>query len=235
MSVKKYIADKLTEKFEGVDEEVISRVSVAAAKNCKTEEDADAWIEKQTVHTLYKSYTDSRVTDAANKSVKTYEAKYGLKDGKKVKKEPEDDDDDDDDDEGKGKKKDDMPAWAKSMFERLDALQQDKTKNTRRNSLTEALKDVKEENKANFLKAYERMSFKDDDDFNDWLENDVKSFAEEAIKKQKVDESHVSAPKAGRTDNTKEINPILKARIEANEKQAPQTSVLRGLGTQTTD
>lgn len=232
MSVKKYIADKLKEKFEDVEDEVISRVSVAAAKTVKTEDEADAWIEKQTVHTLYKSYADSRVTDAANKSVKTYEEKYGLKDGKKVKK------DDDEDEGGEGKNKrtdgDDIPAWAKSMFERLDALQQDKTKNTRRNSLAEALKDVKDENKADFLKAYERMSFKDDDDFNDWLENDVKSFAEKAIKQQKVDEGRVSAPKSGRTDNSKEINPILQARIKAAEKEAPTaTDALRGLTPET--
>lgn len=233
MSVKKYIADKLKEKFEDVEDEVISRVSVAAAKTVKTEDEADAWIEKQTVHTLYKSYADSRVTDAANKSVKTYEEKYGLKDGKKVKK------DDDDGEGGEGKNKrtdgDDMPAWAKALTEEVKALRSDKTKNTRRSSLAEALKDVKDENKADFLKLYDRMSFKDDEDFNNWLENDVKEFAEKAIKQQKVDEGRVSAPKAGRTDNSKEINPILKARIEANEKQAPQTSVLRGLGTQTTE
>lgn len=233
MSVKKYIADKLKEKFEDVEDEVISRVSVAAAKTVKTEDEADAWIEKQTVHTLYKSYADSRVTDAANKSVKTYEEKYGLKDGKKVKK------DDDDDEGGEGKNKrtdgDDMPAWAKALTEEVKALRSDKTKNTRRSSLAEALKDVKEENKADFLKLYDRMSFKDDEDFNNWLENDVKEFAEKAIKQQKVDEGRVSPPKSGRTDNSKEVNPILKARIEANEKQAPQTSVLRGLGTQTTE
>lgn len=232
MSVKKYIADKLKEKFEDVEDEVISRVSVAAAKTVKTEDEADAWIEKQTVHTLYKSYADSRVTDAANKSVKTYEEKYGLKDGKKVKK------DDDEDEGGEGKNKrtdgDDIPAWAKSMFERLDALQQDKTKNTRRNSLAEALKDVKDENKADFLKLYDRMSFKDDEDFNNWLENDVKEFAEKAIKQQKVDEGRVSAPKSGRTDNSKEINPILKARIKAAEKEAPTaTDALRGLTPET--
>lgn len=232
MSVKKYIADKLKEKFEDVEDEVISRVSVAAAKTVKTEDEADAWIEKQTVHTLYKSYADSRVTDAANKSVKTYEEKYGLKDGKKVKK------DDDEDEGGEGKNKrtdgDDIPAWAKSMFERLDALQQDKTKNTRRNSLAEALKDVKDENKADFLKLYDRMSFKDDEDFNNWIENDVKEFAEKAIKQQKVDEGRVSAPKSGRTDNSKEINPILKARIKAAEKEAPTaTDALRGLTPET--
>lgn len=233
MSVKKYIADKLKEKFEDVEDEVISRVSVAAAKTVKTEDEADAWIEKQTVHTLYKSYADSRVTDAANKSVKTYEEKYGLKDGKKVKK------DDDDDEGGEGKNKrtdgDDMPAWAKALTEEVKALRSDKTKNTRRSSLAEALKDVKDESKADFLKLYDRMSFKDDEDFNNWLENDVKEFVEKAIKQQKVDEGRVSPPKSGRTDNSKEVNPILKARIEANEKQAPQTSVLRGLGTQTTE
>lgn len=232
MSVKKYIADKLKEKFEDVEDEVISRVSVAAAKTVKTEDEADAWIEKQTVHTLYKSYADSRVTDAANKSVKTYEEKYGLKDGKKVKK------DDDDDEGGEGKNKhtdgDDMPAWAKALTEEVKALRSDKTKNTRRSSLAEALKDVKDENKADFLKLYDRMSFKDDEDFNNWLENDVKEFAEKAIKQQKVDEGRVSAPKAGRTDNSKEINPILKARIEAAEKEAPTaTDALRGLTPET--
>lgn len=227
MSIKKYIADKLKEKFEDVEDEVISRVSVAAAKTVKTEDEADAWIEKQTVHTLYKSYADSRVTDAANKSVKTYEEKYGLKDGKKVKK------DDDDDEGGEGKNKrtdgDDMPAWAKALTEEVKALRSDKTKNTRRSSLAEALKDVKDENKADFLKLYDRMSFKDDEDFNNWLENDVKEFAEKAIKQQKVDEGRVSAPKAGRTDNTKEISPILKARIEAAEKETDEPSALRGL------
>lgn len=236
MSIKKYIADKLKEKFEGVEDDVISRVSVAAAKNCKDEDEADSYIEKLTIHALYKSYTDSRVTDSANKAIKTYESKYGLKDGAKVKKSIEDDDEDDDDDEDEPKPKnkkhkggDEMPAWAKALNDKLDRLENSKTTENRKSRLTEALKDVNEKSRASFMQNFSRMSFKDDEDFDNWLDTDVKTFANEAIKQQKINESHVGAPKAGRTDNTKEISPILKARIEAAEKETDEPSALRGL------
>lgn len=84
---------------------------------------------------------------------------------------------------------DDTPAWAKTLIEtnsklteRLNALESGKTAELRRTTLEAKLKDVPEKLKNNYLKQFDRMSFKDDEDFNSFVaetETEAKELAQD--------------------------------------------------------
>ena len=216
MNLRKFILDALRKKFEGVDEKVLNRIARTAAKTVKTEEEATQFVEDYTIQQVIDSYTDSRVNEASENAVRNYEKKFGLKDGKKAgegdgdTEDPEDGDKNKPDDvQGKGGKGegdkggtgDDMPAWAKAMIEgqkaindRLDKIENGKTADTRKSKLAEILKDAPDKVKARYEKAFARMSFKDDEDFEDWLENDVTPDVEDSSASEEQGKGMVCGP-----------------------------------------
>lgn len=117
------------------------------------------------VEPLLKSFqgdVDKRVNDAVAKA----KADAGKSDPTK-KKEGEDDEPKDDPT---------MPAWAKQLIEqnkvyadKLTALESGKTLETRKSQLEAKLKDAPEKVKTSYMKQFERMSFKDDEDFTGYL------------------------------------------------------------------
>ena len=76
--------------------------------------------------------------------------------------------------------KDETPEWAKALISEVQGLKADKLQTSRRSQYESIYKDVKDEKfKANQLAKFDRMNFKDDDDFNSFIEteaNDVKDF-----------------------------------------------------------
>ena len=76
--------------------------------------------------------------------------------------------------------KDEAPEWAKALISEVHGLKADKLQTSRRSQYESIYKDVKDEKfKANQLAKFDRMNFKDDDDFNSFIEteaNDVKDF-----------------------------------------------------------
>lgn len=70
----------------------------------------------------------------------------------------------------------DAPAWAKTLIEtnnklteRLNSLESGKTTESRRSQLEAKLKDAPEKLKTTYLKQFDRMNFKDDEDFTGFL------------------------------------------------------------------
>ena len=250
MNLRKFILDALRKKFEGVDEKVLNRVARAAAKTVKTEEEATQFVEEQTIQQVIDSYTDSRVNEASENAVKNYEKKFGLKDGKKAGEGDDDTDDpgagdkgksDDDANKGgkgegdKGGKGDEMPAWAKAMIEgqkaindRLDKIETGKTTDTRKSKLADILKDAPDKVKARYEKAFARMSFKDDEDFEDWLENDVTPDVEESSTSEEQGKAKVGGPKGGSKGGKEEYKPsqALKDRIKRNETETAPSAIM---------
>lgn len=100
MNLKRFIFDSLKTKFEGISDKVLNRIAAKLAKTAKTEEEATTAVEELTLQQVIDSYSDSRVTEAQEKAIGSYEKKHGLKDGKRIK--PEDADDADMDDLGEG-------------------------------------------------------------------------------------------------------------------------------------
>ncbi len=76
--------DLLKAKFEGVSEQILSRIADKVAKTAKTDEEVQTAVDGLTFQSLLDSYGDSRATEAQQTAVRNYETKHGLKDGKAV-------------------------------------------------------------------------------------------------------------------------------------------------------
>lgn len=234
MSIRKTALEALKTKFEGIDEKVLSRIAYKIAKTANDEEEAKEQVEDYTLQGVIDAYTDSRVTDG----VKTYEEKHGLKDGKKVKKETDTDDDDgtDDDDDDKGSSKktgkkskaseddDDMPSWAKALMAKVDSLENGKRVDTRKTKLDKLLENLPEKAKKSYLREFSRASFKDDEDFENWIE-EITPDIEDAADDQHADTSTSGKPKGGGGGNTDVVNPLVQARVDARKAETSNPAI----------
>lgn len=216
--MKNKILELLKPKFEGVSETILGRIADKLAKTAKTDEDVNTLVEGVTFQQILESYGDSRATEAQQSAVANYEKKHGLKDGKSVKTEPKT--------EPKAEPKtedDDMPAWAKALLEsnkalttRLETIEGDKTAKARKSALDKVLGKAPERIRQRYEKDFSRMNFKDDDDFNGWIEEitpDVESIVNDYNTKGGV----VTRPKVSGGGSKADENPHLKARIAERE------------------
>lgn len=219
--MKEKIFEALKTKFAGVKDEILSRMADKAAKTVKTDAELETYIEGVTTQTLLEAYGDSRATDAQKTAVANYEKKHNIKDGRPVA-EPEP--------EPKPKDDDTVPAWAqalidsnKAMQAQLDALNGEKVATSRKAQLDEILKDCPEKVKARFEKDFERLNFKDDDDFAAWLadsKTDIEGITADFTAKGGV----VTPPKGG-GGAAKTVDPLVQARIDARAKEAVPSAI----------
>lgn len=83
--MRKAILDALKAKFQGVSESVLNRIADKLCKTVTTAEQVQTAVDGVTIQQVIEGYADSRATEASQTAVHTYEQKYGLKDGAKVK------------------------------------------------------------------------------------------------------------------------------------------------------
>ena len=167
--MKQQLLDALKTKFDGVSDNILSRIADNLAKTVTKAEDVQTAVDGVTFQRVLESYGDSRATEAQQTAVKNYETKHNLKDGKPVEKE-----------EPKPKPQgggDDVPEWAKAMQEQLKNLQTEnaqlraeRTTETRQAQLSKLTEKLPEP----IRKAYGRISVDNmtDEDFAALL-NDV--------------------------------------------------------------
>lgn len=230
--MKEKILEALKTKFEGVKDEILGRMAEKAAKTVKTDAEMKTYIEGVTMQTLLEAYGDSRATDAQKTAVANYERKHNIKDGKPVE-EPKPI-------EPKPKGEETVPAWVqaiidsnKAMQEELAAIKGEKVATTRKAQLDEILKDCPEKVKARFEKDFARLNFKDDDDFAGWLAEskaDIEAITADFTTKGGI----VTPPKTGSKDGHSQVNPALKAQVDASKEEATQVAggaVILGLTT----
>lgn len=256
MNLRKFILDALKKKFEGVDEKVLNRIARNAAKTVKSEDEATQFVEDYTIQQVIDSYSDSRVTE----SIVSYEKKHGLKDGKPASTDddPDDvednkdpdkdkkgkkDDDPDEDGEDKGKKgNDEMPSWARALIEgqtrlneRLDGIEKGKAADARKSKFMETIKDAPEKFRERAEKKFARYTFKDDGDFEEYLE-ELAEEVEEASTTEKTKGAIVNPPKGGNKGGNGNYQPsaAMKARAERNKAEVT-TSAIQGLPTANTN
>lgn len=158
----------LKTKFAGVADAILEKIATKKGANI-TDEQVNSIAEGISFQNIIDSHADSRVNEATASAVANYEKKHGIKDGKAVgggkqedKKEPEED----------------APEWAKSIIDTNKALQDkiaqmegEKTAGSRKSQLIEAINGTSEVFKARYQKDFDRMNFKDDADFAEWLED----------------------------------------------------------------
>ena len=192
------ILDALKKKFAGVNDKILERMAKKMAKTTKTEDEVQTAVDGVTFQQIIDSEGDRRANEATDTAVRNYETKHNLKDGKPVAK-PNDDDDDDDDDvtlddddvndddntkgskgkKGKGKKGmsrtekllQQMLDNQQKINERLDRMDGEKTATSRKSRFEELLKDAPEKVRTRYMRDYDRLSFKDDADYDQWLED----------------------------------------------------------------
>lgn len=243
MSIKRFILDSLKTKFAGIDEKVLNRIAAIAVKTVKSEEEAKTYVEELTLQQVIDSYTDSRTTDAQEKAVKSYEEKFGLKDGKPANSTEEPggeggeggnggaDDDGKNGGEGKGGEK--VPDYVKSLFGKIDALTNEvttlkagKVADTRKSTLEALLKDAPEKTRNTLMKNFNRMQFKDDADFEEWIE-EITPDVEEATTSQAASEGVVGRPKSGAsTGKEGQANSYVQARVNARKAETVAPAII---------
>ncbi|MCD8313568.1 MAG: hypothetical protein LUC24_05345 [Bacteroidales bacterium] len=159
--MKKEILDALKAKFTGVSDTILDGIAERLAKTVTTAEEVKTAVDGVTFQQVLESYGDSRATGATKTAVLNYEKKYGLKDGVKVKAEGDDTDKNTDPNKNADGGTDDMPKWAKSLFEsqkkleeRLTAQDRDRTAESRRKQLSDVISRLPE----SLRKGYERTS-----------------------------------------------------------------------------
>ena len=230
--MKKEILDALKAKFVGVSEAILNRIADKLAKTVTKQEDVATAVEGVTFQQVLESYGDSRATEAQQTAVANYEKKHGLKDGKKVE-EPKSKEENKPDGE-------DMPEWAKALVEsnktltaKLSAIEGEKLATSRKSSLDAILKSAPEKIRQRYEKDFARMTFKDDQDFTNWI-GEITPDVEAITNEYKAKGGVVTRPKAGAAGGKgEEKNPYLEARIKEREA-ATATPAIQGLATETT-
>ena len=185
----KKILALLKNQFPGVREDVLTNMAKGMEMAVKTEEDAKKLVEsldKDKVEAFSKDYRsgiDKEITEANKTFERGLRDKYDFKD-KTIG---------DDDDPGKGGKgggSDDIEtkianAMAKAMAplnEFMTSIKAEKITSGRRSQVESLLKDVPESYKNRILKDFARMSFQDDNAFDDYLtdtKTDVDAYVQE--------------------------------------------------------
>ncbi len=165
--MKEKILAALKAKFVGGNANVLNRIAEKLAKTVTTDEQvttAVAGVTQEFIEVI-ESYGDSRATEATQTATQNYETKYGLKDGKPINGGAL---------ETGGQSNgapvtttqpaggtETVPAWAqqlidsnKTLSERLDKMDGDRTTATRKQQLSAVYEKLPE----NLRKPYERIS-----------------------------------------------------------------------------
>lgn len=236
--MKKEILEALKAKFVGVSEAILSRIADKLAKTAKTSEEVATAVEGVTFQQVLESYGDSRATEAQQSAVTNYEKKHGLKDGKKLEAGEGEGNKGGKTGEGEGAGGDIAAQIAaavnnalKPLNDKLAALEGEKTTNSRRSVLSKILEGSHERIRQRYEKDFARMNFKDDEEFNGWIDEitpDIEAIRNDFETKGGV----VTGTKGGKsTGNGGDENPYLKERIAA--KQAEKTApAIAGLQTE---
>lgn len=167
--MKKELFDALKAKFPGVSDSILDRIATKLAKTVTTAEQVKTAVEGVTIQQVIESYGDSRATEASEtarkNAVQEYESRYGLKDGVKTTttttggEQPTG---------GSATNPtggtDEAPAWAKSLIERIDRMENAKTTETRTQQLNAVIGKLPD----NLRKAYEHLPVDkySEEDFN---------------------------------------------------------------------
>ena len=227
--MKKKIIELLATKFEGVSENILSRIADKLSKTITSEDDLEDAVSKVTFQTVIESYADSRVTEAQKTAVENYKKKHNINDdatptpSQQPQLQPEQ----------PKSSADEMPEWAKTLVEsnkalsaKIAAMESEKVGNSRKAKLQDAVKGLPEAIANRYAKDFARLQFKDDADFDGWLNEVAPEMA--AVAKDFA-KPRFNAPKSGGAAKTEEINPMLKARIDERAKADVASSAIQGL------
>lgn len=246
MEFEQLILTALQTKFAGVDAKILGRIAKKHAKTATgtTEADAKTIVDGITLQQVLDSYGDHRATEAQKTAVANYESKHNLRDGKPVDSAQQAQNTDTAQQGGQNQTagqqggqqpEEKVPAWAqqimevnKALREELNGYKAERTQNDRLARFRKAIEKAPDKVKARYEKDFARLSFKDDADFDSYLEEiepDITAIAEQVSRKG----AQVGAPFGSQGSNTAPSD-LVKARFEAAAK-ADATPAIAGLPT----
>lgn len=244
MDFEQLILAALQTKFAGVDAKILGRIAKKHAKTATgtTEADAQTIVDGITFQQVLESHADYRATEAQKTAVANYESKHNLRDGKPVEQQQpasqQQTASQTAGQQGGDDQRDKIPGWAQKIMddnkayrEELASLRAERTQNDRLERFRKAIESAPDKVKARYEKDFGRLTFKDDADFDSYLEEiapDITAMAEQEQRKG----AKVSAPFGAQGSGT-EASALVKARFEAASK-AEATPAIAGLPTSNT-
>lgn len=248
MEFEQLILAALQTKFTGVDAKILGRIAKKHAKTATgtTEADAKTIVDGITFQQVLESHADYRATEAQKTAVANYESKHNLRDGKPVETSQQQTRQQEQQSAQQGQQsqtaqqggqqpEEKVPAWAqqlmndnKALREEINGYKAERTQNNRLERFREAIKGAPDKVKARYEKDFARLTFKDDADFDSYLEEiapDITAMAEQVSRGG----AKVGAPFGSQGSGTA-ASELVKARFEAAAK-ADATPAIAGLPT----
>ena len=205
----KQILDALTTKYKGVDARILTRMARRLAKEVKEADEIQEKVDEITMMDFIEMEGTRRANAAKEQATKDYESKYNLKNGKPAEQADKtavdtddlsDTEDDEDDDEdfplaakanksskgGRSKSQTKMEnqlaqltAAVTALTGTVNGMQQERTAKTRRQQYEQLFEGVDEKVKGRYMRNFDRLTFKDDADFDGWLDEMTPQITEE--------------------------------------------------------
>lgn len=244
MEFEQLILNALQTKFTGVDAKILGRIAKKYAKTATgtTEADAKTIVDGITFQQVLESHADYRANEAQKTAVANYESKHNLRDGKPIEQPQQQSTQTQSQQEqsqtaqqGGQQTEDKVPAWAQQMIadnkalrEELQSYKTERTQNNRLERFREAIKGAPDKVKARYEKDFTRLTFKDDADFDSYLEEIAPDITAMAALSPRNGAS-VGAP-FGSQGSSAAASELVKARFEAAAK-ADVAPAIAGLPT----
>lgn len=202
----------LKTKFVGVDDAVLDRIATRKVEGLTDESQITSIVDGISFSDVLTSYGDFRAGDATSSSIRNYEKKHNLKDGKPIENpnpnpKPEE-------------KKDDVPAWAQALIDsnktlstELSTLKQEKLQATRQEQVLAKAKEygIPE----NYAK---RCAIKEDEDLDTYFKDLKQDFANDGFKSVQAPETPEQKFEKESTEIAKMIDKGTEEIVEQNKK-----------------
>lgn len=213
--MNKIILEALTAKFEGVNAEILTRVAEKLATKATTEEEAKALAEGVSFQDLLDRYGDYRAQQASSKQPKPAPQEPKPAPAPQEPKQP-------------NEPSDVLPEWAKELKAELESYKAQEANAKRLGKLKDILKELPESLRGRYERDFSRLTFKDDEDFTQWVEEltpDVSSILEDYKKMG----GSVTNPKGGGGNQEPTISAELQKKIEEAKAQQGANNPIKGL------
>lgn len=213
--MNKIILEALTAKFEGVNAEILTRVAEKLATKATTEEEAKALADGVSFQDLLDRYADYRVQQASSKQPKPAPQEPKPAPAPQEPKQP-------------NEPSDVLPEWAKELKAELESYKAQEVNAKRLGKLKDILKELPESLRGRYERDFSRLTFKDDEDFTQWVEEltpDVSSILEDYKKMG----GSVTNPKGGGGNQEPTISAELQKKIDEAKAQQGANNPVKGL------
>jgi hypothetical protein len=227
--MKQKILEALKAKFVGVSDTILSRIAEKSARTVTTEDAVQAAVDAVTFQQVIDSESDRRATEATQTAVINYEKKHSIKEGKPVtgggqgtQTEPSGPTAS----EQGGELATQIAAAIKTavtpLMQEIETLKSGKEADTRKQQLNAVLEGVSDKFRGRIEKNFDRLNFKDEEDFNTWI-SEIKTEADEDSAETTAQGAVFGLPKVGQSKKGDEIPKSIQDYLDGKDKAEGQS------------